>query len=257
MNLFFTPFFFFFFTRLKSTSKFISWIIIYLAPLILSVFIFSSDLVKLQILLLTIVCSHNLYEIGYIQNDTETIKKEYNPTLRLTLAQLSFYEKNKSIVYIVRFLISIFLTVTIVFYYDSLYIYCVWLITPIFFIYNLIRSRLNLLLHFILVFCRYCLPVFISTGSYSLTLLMILCFPLPNLLERASEKRFGFFFYRSLLKDKISSFRVFYYLCMTAFCFVLYFRGSSKEELTIVVMLVFYTFYRSLILFKEKISRSV
>lgn len=254
--IFFIPFLYYYCTRLKSVAKLTSWVIIYLIPLACSVYLISDDFHKIQVVLLIILCSQNLYEIGYIQNDAETIKREENPTLRLDLSQLGFYEKNKKSIYFYRFVFSLFLTAILYYHYACYYIIYLWAIIPVFLLYNSLRNRWNLVLHFILVFFRYCLPVFIATENYKLSLLMIFCFPLLNLLERASEKRFSFYAYRKYLDGKLSSFRVTYYMLTTVVFVLLFFLESSRELRTIVIVLIFYSLYRSLLYLKEKISRS-
>lgn len=61
--------------------------------------------------LLAVLFVYNLYEIGYIENDTETIKREENPTLRLSVRQLNFYYAHRWSVYVVKLAVSVVLTI--------------------------------------------------------------------------------------------------------------------------------------------------
>lgn len=75
MFLFYTPFLYYYKTRLKSFYKLLSWMLIYLAPIYLAVYYSIQNEMDNIYFLLLIIVVHNLYEVGYIQNDTETIKK--------------------------------------------------------------------------------------------------------------------------------------------------------------------------------------
>ena len=84
-------------TRLNSLAKFISWNIIYVFPLFYLAYIklnFVITIIDFVEILGSIIVVYNFYEIGYIQNDTETIKRESNPTLRVSKDELEYYEEN-------------------------------------------------------------------------------------------------------------------------------------------------------------------
>ena len=86
-------------TRLNSLAKFISWNIIYVFPLFYLAYIklnFVITIIDFVEILGSIIVVYNFYEIGYIQNDTETIKRESNPTLRVSKDELEYYGKYKA-----------------------------------------------------------------------------------------------------------------------------------------------------------------
>lgn len=94
-------------TRLNSLAKFISWNIIYVFPLFYLAYIklnFVITIIDFVEILGSIIVVYNFYEIGYIQNDTETIKRESNPTLRVSKDELEYYEENKWYIYIAKLL---------------------------------------------------------------------------------------------------------------------------------------------------------
>ncbi|HFO5149574.1 TPA: hypothetical protein ACHJRG_004980, partial [Escherichia coli] len=95
MLFFFVPFLYFYKTRLRSIIKLISWGVIYLVPIFLSTFSFANIDYYFISYFVVLTLTYNLYEIGYIQNDTETIKKEHNPTLRLSRDELFFYNNHR------------------------------------------------------------------------------------------------------------------------------------------------------------------
>ena len=54
----------------------------------------------LALSLSTLLIVECVYEIGYIQNDTETVKRDDSPTWRLNGTELDFYYQHKRVVYI-------------------------------------------------------------------------------------------------------------------------------------------------------------
>ena len=107
---FFIPFMYFFQTRLKDKNKKLSWFFIYIIPIMIMIFggreWVGYDFFSFIIYILAIYTS---YEMGYIWNDSETIKNEINPTKRLSELELCFYEEHKLIIYTFRFFILILL----------------------------------------------------------------------------------------------------------------------------------------------------
>ena len=68
------------------------------------------------VFVLSFISFVNLYETGYIYNETETIKKEKDPTKRLTNEQLAFYERHKYLIYSERLLLSFILNFCLSFF---------------------------------------------------------------------------------------------------------------------------------------------
>ncbi|HFJ0160924.1 TPA: hypothetical protein ACGSR1_005217, partial [Escherichia coli] len=119
--------------------------------------------------------------------------KEVNPTLRLNKKQFDFYYANKVTIYIFRFVIALSLSVELAFLEIPLFNSLLpWAIVLVYMLYNYFRSRVNLLLHFILVTLRYSLPILMVTGvKIEVVLYIMLVFPVVNLIERCGEKRFN------------------------------------------------------------------
>jgi len=157
------------------------------------------DYLKLSLIMLVV---YTLYEVGYIQNDNETTKKESNPTRRVGVSDAEYYEKNKWKIYSVRILIALAGLALLFFLGEPDSAYLLFII-PVFYIYNSIRSVWNLPVHFILVVLRFSIPVFVINSSATLFLGSLLIFPVVNLLERASEPRFGLVWFQNFqLSDK-------------------------------------------------------
>lgn len=81
----------------------------------------------LALSLSTLLIVECVYEIGYIQNDTETVKRDDSPTWRLNGTELDFYYQHKRVVYISRIIQTIaFLTMLHFFFPHAHTIYLPW-----------------------------------------------------------------------------------------------------------------------------------
>lgn len=249
MYLFLIPLVYTYITRLRTISALVSWGVIYIALLFVFIF-FDSEHVNstsLTVFVLSVVLVYNNYEIGYIYNDAETIKKEKKPTLRLGQQALSVYEDKKYYIYSERIAISLFLSLLLVQYFNVgvLFVIYAWLILPVFIIYNSIRNRFNLVLHFILVMLRYGSPVLIVVEPQNITPVLIgvsLIFPMANLIERCSEQRFDFGIFRDRCFNK-NIWRVVYYIIVTVTTF-LYIYPDFTKGISLLACCIFMLLYR-------------
>lgn len=261
-SIFYIPFVYFYKTRLKSIKKFISWMIIYTIPVSFSFTFytsFSSNVVIPNLLtsLLSITLVYSLYEIGYIYNDTETIKTEKKPTIRLTDSQLEFYEKNKVIIYSSRIIVSILISLFLVFITPGnifLFLFFTWLLLIVYYFYNTTRSLYNLPLHFTLVSIRYASVSIIFGQSHMVLFYLILLFPVINLLERTTESRFSI---NSIInkpfKNKTFG-RIFYYALLSLFSIFLFSINQDVMNYIFMIMSLYYFIYRtSLFLLRVKV----
>lgn len=214
---FYLPFGYLFRSRLYTFYKTLSWLIVYIMPvLFLFIWNYSFSLKNILYLMISILLVYNYYEIGYIQNDTETIKKEKSPTLRLKPAEFSFYEKNKKSIYAIRIVTGIgllFLLKTIISIYFAISILSIIIL---YLLYNNMRNRWNLLINSGLVLIRYVAPL-ILFGLFNDYLIFCTCifiYPLLNLFERSSSKRFNLVVVQRLVlyRGRLTVFRVLYYL---------------------------------------------
>lgn len=219
MNFFFIPFFYFYHSRLRTLIKTVSWFFIYIIPIF--ILAFSNGIVSLNelaFLFLFIIGIYNLYEIGYINNDCETIKKENNPTLRLSKSEMHYYNKKKLLIYSVRVLISLIIGMLLslnekISIHYLVISYVGLLIT--FVLYNHIRSIANLPIHFLLVLFRFSSFSLVFNLGYECFMFSILIFPLINLIERSGEIRFKLTFFQKGIFLNRNLFRVLYYFILT------------------------------------------
>ena len=205
-------------TRHSSWRKAFAFFLRYILPLLLLGY-FSNDFLLWRFVL-GVCLVYSAYEIGYIQNDTETIKCEKNPTLRLSHEQLAYYEANKVLIWIIRFVLVMMFSI-ISFFCGIRFeiILCPLLLIPMYLIYNNMRNQWNIHIYLFLVFLRYSVPIFVAINNlnFAVGIMIFALSPLPSYIERSVKGRFGYynrFFQTYLISDYnyIHPFRVKYYL---------------------------------------------
>lgn len=262
---FFLPLIYFISTRIASFPKLVSWGIIYIVPTAYIALHYSPYGLpaSLLIYLLQLLIIYNYYEVGYIENDTETIKKETNPTLRLAAPDFEFYERNKYRVYGTRLLLAALLSLLLLWITGPTTGYVLFCATTfsllvIYNIYNRIRNRFTLVLHFLLVSIRFLSYPLLFAGNLALPdeqfLFLFAVFPVINLLERASVKRFGFtrLQFITASDQQLNAFRMWYYLLATLV--LLAASWGMKELVWMLWLFVYYAAYRSLIVIKQRLQ---
>jgi hypothetical protein len=255
---FFVPFLYFLKTRCKTRGHMLSWVAIYFLPI--CIFGWTSGSVtgipRFVLLMLCLALIYNNYEIGYIENDCETIHRESKPTIRLSAQQLDFYERRKIIIYITRSIVSLFLTgIAIAAGHGSVFpgvvgfLICSWSILLVYFLYNRVRSRLNLPLHFLLVCLRFCAPFYLMTSMWTAFLLSIFLFPVINLTERLTEDRFDIPWARKLgFNDQLDGRYRYYGVVAIGFLTLAYLWVDLRDVLVACGIVAAYLFcYRKLI----------
>ncbi|EPZ2423117.1 hypothetical protein ACXLRA_001714 [Vibrio vulnificus] len=201
--IFYFPFLYFYKTRLKTPKKGLGWIFSYVLPIMIGTNSFSTD--QFFFMLVLMLGIYSAYEYGYIYNDSVTIENEINPTMRLEYSQIEYARKNMNFILAFRGGVAIFVYC----FFAIQYILVPFLILLTYFFYNRKRGRINLLLHFFLVLLRFS-SIFLVVSGIGGFIYSILIFPLINLFERMSEKRFGFHVLMKF-RQNISLTRVVYY----------------------------------------------
>lgn len=257
--VFFMPLWYTYYTRLRSPMKCLSLFFIYLIPVS---FLFFTEVSweafsfrGVLLLLLSIMALYNTYEIGYIQNDTETIELEVTPTCRLTEAQLVFYHENRFFIYTWRVLLSIILVGCLAIYVNLLgillFLGVLLLILLTYQLYNRIRNHLNMLLYFVLVSLRYLAPLIllIDCLSFKLCLSVWMIFPIVKTLEFRSTKpasvTTNIYFRKYILrfdKSRLTGYRAIAYVLLTLFSLLLY--VVDYFPITYVIPVAYMMLYR-------------
>lgn len=225
--LFLIPMLYSFKTRYKGNVGISAWGVKYFLP----VFFISYGLQGFSFVrfALGLLFLYSLYEIGYIQNDCETIKREDKPTMRISSYELSFYEKNKVLIYMIRsFEFIVWLSLLYVSGTPIFMLLYGLMTLPFFFLYNWIRNGFCLVVHLMLMLFRYSVPVFFSVNYFSIKVLlfMLAVYPLTLFVERSVKGKFGYrnaFFSKYLMREYADryNFRVNYYAVLFVITVVL------------------------------------
>ena len=239
---FFLPYIYTLNTRYISLGKKFVYLITFIFPELLIFFLQTygsykiSDFIVISILALTSFV--NIYEIGYIYNDTETIKGEIDPTKRLAEQDYFFYEQKKVHIYITRFSISIIINLCLIFFMDITSLICFSVLEiatmVVYWIYNHnhVRGNKTMLFYFFLISFRYlALPICcMSRFTLSVFLAALFVFPLVRTLEYKAhygkESNVNVFFRKYIIKhdvNKITTYRVLATLFLLILTIVLYF----------------------------------
>lgn len=265
---FFIPLLYTYTTRLQTVPKAISLFIIYFIPVCVLLYFLHPEISQFHfwmLAMLAIVGVYTVYEIGYIQNDTETIKLEKKPTMRLSSQQLDFYAAHRIAIYAVRcFELSIVL----------LFIYCIIGMTGtkyytigilaillLYQFYNRGRGHVNMFLYLILVSLRYLVPLllFPSKITWPLILCGLMIFPIPKtLMYRAGSPKHvktNIFFRKYILKwdlSRIEGVRVIVCTLLTIIAFCLY--KACIFPILYIYLFIYMLTYRLLLYLAGKIK---
>lgn len=192
-TFFYVPFLYTINTREKGIKGIVSYITkLPLMWLLLTVFDERFDAVRF---LSAFFHFYSLYEFGYIYNDCETIKKEIAPTLRVSKEDLEYYNDNKGYIYSFRCIVTVLLFYTLVLIgikYEILAF--TLLIPPVFFVYNSLRSKVNLYIHIILMMLKHLTIIYITLNSFdaAFALFVLLYNPIPFYIELSVRGKFGY-----------------------------------------------------------------
>ena len=192
--LFYIPFGYSLKTRFNNISAFCGWMLEYLIPISLIVFN-KNDSTNIGTYVLAIFYIYNTYEIGYIENDTETIKIESSPSLRLTSKELNYYEDNKVKIYSFKFLFScLFGVILYLSGVSEIILFYILLLIPVYLCYNRNRSQLNNHLFLLQRFMRYSGLYLIGIEKISILdlLLLLLMYPMPIYITRCVSGKYGY-----------------------------------------------------------------
>ena len=258
MSKFYFPFYYLFYSRLKTKIDLISWIIIFIVPQFLISFYYTELNFGSFILLfiLSQIIFNTLYEIGYLENDVYTIKNENNPTLRLEQKRFDYIKSNYSKIIYFRYLIvfiSLSLLYLINFYFDfglNVMSFIVLLIINrlFFFFHNNIRNRWNLVTFSVLAVTKYIFPVilFVSMENMKYAILLsVITFPLLRIIEHSTHKRYSYKSYARIIGNH-DRFRILYYLAVILSCVIFWlFSLINRENFTIAIWIsAYFLLYR-------------
>jgi hypothetical protein len=266
MFKFILPFNYLYFSRLKKLAELFSLIWIY--PLFLFVFLFGFYGVTIWPHIISFLIGFfawlSIYEIGYLENDALTIRKEANPNIRISQSEIQFIQDNFISICFGRILTFLFL-VLIIAVFDLFCVNQLLLFTGMvlasrlfFYLHNQIRSRFNILTYFLLCLTKYLVFPMIYLGieyGYEPYWVILLTFPLLRTFEHALKPKYQL---KKLKKwaGSLDHFRVRYYGVLLGMSILLvYVNGGPKVLLYSICYFFFYRLAINLLISTKKYSR--
>ena len=229
ITTFYIPLLYIYRVRLQRMDKLLSWLFIFLMPTAFYSLYNDCHIGSILNYILVLLAVISLYELGYMLNDTYAIRREVHPTLRLTQEQTRDFYKHSTSIILTRILYATIALAVYWFVSSSpgqalITTIAVFLIVPIFLLYNYWRRPTNVLLYPVLVYSRF-LPLVLANQTfvkptaevmplYMALLLLFLSYPFEISLERLSMPHYRFAWMKHLLPDEHSKvyFRIIYYL---------------------------------------------
>lgn len=242
---FYIPFAYLYSVRLRSITKLLSWLLLYILPTA-----FYSGLTTLSYLLV-LFATFSLYELGYIFNDTVAVRREEHPSLRLNESETAYFFAHRWSIVLTRLLIAAIclcaLSPTINYQFSIFNSQLSMLV--LFALYNRWRNRYNVFLYVWLVFSRFvpfmCLA---EHGAFDYMLLFV-SYPMLIGMERFSMPSYRWGLMGKLIPDEPSKarFRAAYY-CLALVILVPYclYSGRTLYPLTPIAILAVYRILRLL-----------
>lgn len=256
--LFYLPILYVYITRLHTPLKCLSWVCAYFIPIICLLFLQNNEwnlsIRNILFALLSIVTVVNFYDIGYIQNDTETIKKENKPTSRLSILQLEHYERYKLFIYFYRIVLGLLL-IYVLWRWKGTTQGCIYfllamiMLLVVYQLYNRMRCHWNMVFYFILSSLKYVSPLLLFPENLTLGLLVlgIMVYPVEKTTEFRSTKpadiTTNIFFRKYIIKfdkTRITSYRVIAYAVLSVMAYLLFQIEFFKKEYVYLILYMFF-----------------
>jgi len=179
----------------RSSKGFLFWASEYLFPVLLAMWCINTSHFNVIDATLAILSVYCFYELGYIQNDCETIKRESQPTLRLSEDELAVYEANKALIYTIRIVLILAVCVYYFVMGLSLPILIVMIaVLPYYILYNTVRGKICDYLINPLTAYRYCMPLIlytIGTINWTAVIYIIFAYIFPTFLQYCVREKNG------------------------------------------------------------------
>lgn len=213
------PFMYGFSTRAKTVHYKISLLAVVVVPILVVVVFCNDDLAYvLPRFALAFVAIYCIYEIGYLFNDTYTVRFESNPTHRLDARERLLVERWANLLISVRHFTA--MVCCLLLHSAGVenllhFVVMLGLLDISFALHNSIRSVANVWTMFLVLTLKYCsIPVlFMPLNDYMVySAMLIFAMPAIRTIEWASKPIYGLRIFANYDHDK---FRVFYYAVLT------------------------------------------
>lgn len=231
---------------LLTRTKTIFYKISFFAVIVLPIFIVSMfseyDIVYiLPRFILGFVSMYSIYEIGYIFNDTYTIRFEENPTYRLNPKERLIVDRWANLLISVR-LLTVIISCILLYYLGVnnliYFILMLGLLDVSYALHNFYRSKKNIFTIFLILVFKYSsIPIlFMTIEEYiSYFMWLVLSVPILRTIEFAAKPSYGIKLFVNFNHDE---FRVYYYAFITFVLFML--RKFDYDYFTNVLILFSY-----------------
>lgn len=250
MNSFYLPFVYLFKSRLKTKMNKISWFIIYIIPIyFIGLSVSTTEILNYSFIFsLALIVFNSVYELGYLENDIQTTKKETNPTYRIDKKTYDFLDYNyyKIIVFKIITIISILVFIYVLFkdeVYIMNFIIGLFIIRFFFYIHNKIRNKFNILTFFLLSSTKYILPLVLVlklNELFSIWYILFL-FPILRSIEHSTKLKYKLSYWAVTIGNH-DLFRIKYYLLV--FIVSMYFYFSDLIDYSFLVFILYFLLYR-------------
>jgi hypothetical protein len=239
-----------------------SLMLIYVIPILYLMLIETKDIYTIKYIIFLgcfgIIALYNIYEIGYIQNDTETIKTESNPGIRLLEENYVYYESHKRYIYCWRLFLSIVFSVSFFFLLELksfvFFELSLIVILLLYQCYNKIRNRSLMLTYFFLISIRYISPLMMIYEhiSYQTILCVLMINPVIKTISFKATKptievKHNLFFRKYILRfnpQRLTGYRAIAYIIELMIVFILYFNGIFSIKYVFPILYMFlYRFF--------------
>lgn len=243
------PFAYFFHSRVPHGRQKIGWVLGYVLPVLGLAATAHGGLGGLLPAALMVAAVYTAYEFGYLVNDTLSIEREAQPTLRLPKATRDALRTHLALALVARLGIAGVLLALLLWIQGPAMAAAVlgWaLLWPLFALYNRWRGRITIALHFMLVGLRCTLPIIAAAPALEpgLTVPLLLLYALPNTLEAAWKPRYGLKAWRDFAGGA-HRFRVVWSAAMAAAGLALVWARPSEAAWLFLGVSLYYLLFRS------------
>lgn len=251
MNSFYIPFVYLFKSRLKTKMNKISWFIIYIIPIyFIGLSVSNTEILDYSfIFIFSVVVFNSVYELGYLENDIQTTKKEVNPTHRIDKKTYDFLNNDYSRIIAFK-IISILLFLVFIYslFKDDVFItnFIIGLVAirSFFYLHNKIRNQFNILTFFLLSSTKYMLPLSLILNLNELISIwyILFLFPILRTIEHSTKIKYRLNNWAEIIGNH-DLFRVKYYLLILIVS--IYFYFTDLIECYFIFYILYFLIYRT------------
>tara|TARA_R100000935_G_C2834899_1_gene167501 strand:+ start:2143 stop:2877 length:735 start_codon:yes stop_codon:yes gene_type:complete len=192
-----------------------------------------------------------LYEIGYLENDAITIKKETKPTLRIPDNEIQYIQQNFTKLVVARIVISAIgiAAMALISNFIGIHIHILLFLGFLilariaFTLHNTLRSRWNIVTYLLLSTTKYLsLPLLFLNfmDHWYVVLIIYFSFPLPRTIEHAAKIKYGINWLQKIVVN-LDFFRFCYYSFLMLIVLIIQYQ-SRNSILAVPTYIAFWFF---------------